>query len=157
MGTPARHCIQYVRPVTGLYDQNEELPLPLPRQSEATFSANEQLVVPLTEMFPPHDLAPPPVLPRSVVPPLVPVFFVAGGFAHALVVDRWRATGASYGGYLAGRGHRLVGPLLLGIAAFIVMGYSNNAFKKLGAVSRSVDAGSWAASGALMLLAQWVL
>lgn len=48
---------------------------------------------------------------------IIPVFFVAGGFAHALVVDRWRATGASYGGYLAGRGHRLVGPLLLFVTA----------------------------------------
>lgn len=49
------------------------------------------------------------------------------------------------------------GPLLLGIVAFIVMGYSNSAFKKLGSTSRTIDAGSWALSGALMLLAQWVL
>ena len=49
------------------------------------------------------------------------------------------------------------GPLVLGIVAFIIMGYSNNAFKKLGAVSRSVDAGSWAVSGALMILVQWIL
>ena len=62
---------------------------------------------------------------------------------------------AVFVGVMVARG--MVGPLLLGIAAFIVMGYSNNAFKKLGAVSRSVDAGSWAVSGALMLLAQWVL
>jgi hypothetical protein len=40
---------------------------------------------------------------------------------------------------------------------FIVMGYSNNAFKKLGATSRAIDAGSWAASGVLMLLAQALL
>ena len=37
------------------------------------------------------------------------------------------------------------------------MAYSNNAFKKLGGVSRAIDAGSWALSGVLMLLAQWVL
>jgi hypothetical protein len=47
----------------------------------------------------------------------------------------------------------LVGPVCLGILAFVVMGYSNNAFKKLGAISRAIDAGSWAASGGLMLLA----
>jgi hypothetical protein len=49
------------------------------------------------------------------------------------------------------------GPLILGIGAFISLGYSNNAFKNLGAVSRMVDAGSWAASGALMIAAQWVM
>ena len=45
---------------------------------------------------------------------------------------------------------------MLGILAFILMGYSSNAFKKLGAISRTIDAGSWALSGGLMLLAQWV-
>jgi hypothetical protein len=40
--------------------------------------------------------------------------------------------------------------------AFIVIGYSNSAFKKLGLVSRAIDAGSWALSGVLMLPAQWV-
>lgn len=58
-------------------------------------------------------------------------------------------------GVMVARG--MTGPLVLGIAAFVVMGYSNNAFKKLGSVSRTVDAASWAVSGALMLLAQWVL
>ena len=47
--------------------------------------------------------------------------------------------------------------LILGIVTFIVMGYSNNAFKKLGATSRAIDAGSWAASGVLMLLVQALL
>jgi surface polysaccharide O-acyltransferase-like enzyme len=51
---------------------------------------------------------------------IIPVFFVAGGFAHALVVDRTRAAGASYGAYLAGRGHRLVGPLLLFVTVIAV-------------------------------------
>ncbi len=40
----------------------------------------------------------------------------------------------------------LCGPLVLAIAAFTVMGYSNNAFKKLCSASRVVDAASWAAS-----------
>ena len=55
-------------------------------------------------------------------------------------------------GVMMARG--LCGPLVLGIVAFIVMSYSNNAFKKLGPVSRLVDAGSWAVSGGLMILAQ---
>lgn len=62
---------------------------------------------------------------------------------------------AVFVGVMVARG--MVVPMVLGIAAFIVMGYSNNAFKKLGTVSRAIDAGSWAASGALMLLAQCIL
>lgn len=62
---------------------------------------------------------------------------------------------AVFVGVMMARGQ--LGPLVLGILAFIVMGYSNNAFKKLGAVSRSVDAGSWALSGAVMILAQWLV
>lgn len=62
---------------------------------------------------------------------------------------------AVFVGVMMARGQ--TGPLVLGIIAFIVMGYSNNAFKKLGAVSRTVDAGSWAASGLLMILAQWLV
>lgn len=50
-----------------------------------------------------------------------------------------------------------LGPLVLGITAFVIMGYSNNAFKKLGAVSRTVDAGSWAVSGAVMIAVQLLL
>lgn len=62
---------------------------------------------------------------------------------------------ATFVGVMMARG--LLGPLLLGILAFVIMGYSNNAFKKLGAASRTVDAGSWAASGVLMILAQLLL
>lgn len=47
-------------------------------------------------------------------------------------------------------------PLVLGIVAFVIMGYSNNAFKKLGGVSRAIDAGSWGVSGLVMILAQWL-
>ncbi len=43
---------------------------------------------------------------------IIPVFFVAGGFAHALLVDKMRAEGTSYGRFLANRGRRLIGPLL---------------------------------------------
>jgi hypothetical protein len=50
-----------------------------------------------------------------------------------------------------------LGPLVLGVLTFIIMGYSNNAFKKLGGISRTVDAGSWAASGAVMIAVQLLL
>jgi hypothetical protein len=62
---------------------------------------------------------------------------------------------AVFVGVMVARG--MTGPLILGIVTFIVMGYSNNAFKKLGATSRAIDAGSWAASGVLMLLVQALL
>lgn len=43
---------------------------------------------------------------------IMPLFFVAGGFAHTLTLDRIRASGgASLGYWLAGRGRRLLGPL----------------------------------------------
>ncbi len=43
---------------------------------------------------------------------IMPLFFVAGGFAHTLTLDRLRAAGgASIGHWLAGRGRRLLGPL----------------------------------------------
>ncbi|MFT3875012.1 MAG: acyltransferase [Propioniciclava sp.] len=45
---------------------------------------------------------------------IMPLFFVAGGFAHTLTLDRLRAAGgASVGHWLAGRGRRLVGPLMV--------------------------------------------
>lgn len=62
---------------------------------------------------------------------------------------------ATFVGVMMARGQ--LGPLILGILAFVIMGYSNNAFKKLGAVSRSVDAGSWVASGVVMIVVQFLL
>ena len=44
---------------------------------------------------------------------IIPLFFIAGGFAHALVVDKVRAEARGYTFYLASRAHRLVGPMLL--------------------------------------------
>lgn len=44
---------------------------------------------------------------------IIPMFFIAGGFAHALVIDRMRSEGRSFSYYLAARARRLVGPLLL--------------------------------------------
>lgn len=43
----------------------------------------------------------------------IPVFFIAGGFAHALLVDRMHREGTGYARFLANRGRRLAGPLLL--------------------------------------------
>ncbi len=57
-------------------------------------------------------------------------------------------------GVMMARG--MLGSLTLGTAAFIVMGYSGNAFKKNGAYARSVDAGSWALSVVLMVIAQMI-
>ncbi len=59
---------------------------------------------------------------------------------------------STFVGVMMARGQ--LGPLLFGIFAFIIMAYSNNAFKKLGAVSRTIDAGSWAASGVVMIVVQ---
>jgi len=44
---------------------------------------------------------------------IIPLFFIAGGFAHAFVIDRLRSQGRTYTYYLASRARRLVGPLLL--------------------------------------------
>ncbi len=62
---------------------------------------------------------------------------------------------AVFVGVMMARGQ--TGLLIFGIVTFIVMAYSTNAFKKLGAISRTVDAGSWALSGGLMIASQWLL
>ena len=53
--------------------------------------------------------------------------------------------------------HGMIGPPPLAIGTFIEMAYSNSAFNKLGNVARRVEAGSWAASGVLMVVAQWLV
>lgn len=55
--------------------------------------------------------APTYLYPLSWILMIMPLFFVAGGFGHALVVDRLRRTGLGYPYFLASRGRRLVGPL----------------------------------------------
>ncbi|MFG1797527.1 acyltransferase family protein [Nocardia sp. NPDC049149] len=47
---------------------------------------------------------------------VMPLFFLAGGFANTLIVDRWRATGATYGEYLGPRIRRLTAPVLALVA-----------------------------------------
>jgi len=44
---------------------------------------------------------------------VIPVFFIAGGYANALLVDRMRQQGTTYAHFLANRGRRLIGPLIL--------------------------------------------
>ncbi|WP_040160936.1 acyltransferase family protein [Nigerium massiliense] len=51
----------------------------------------------------------------------IPVFFIAGGFGHALTIDRMRRERSGYGHYLANRGRRLVGPLLVFVTVWAVV------------------------------------
>ena len=53
---------------------------------------------------------------------IVPVFFVAAGYANAVVVDKWRASGAPYSTFLVLRGGRLLGPMTFFFAAFTLVG-----------------------------------
>lgn len=57
--------------------------------------------------------APTYLYPLTWVLMIMPLFFVAGGFAHTLTVDRMHREGTSLGHFLAGRGRRLVGPLVV--------------------------------------------
>jgi len=54
---------------------------------------------------------------------IMPLFFVAGGFAHTLTVDRMHREGTSAGHYLASRGRRLIGPLVV-FVTFCAIGFS---------------------------------
>ena len=47
---------------------------------------------------------------------IIPVFFVAAGFANALIVDRAASSGTPYAGYLVQRIRRLLGPMTLFLA-----------------------------------------
>lgn len=58
----------------------------------------------------------------SWVATIIPVFFVAAGYANAVVVDTWRASGDNYGRFLTVRGSRLLGPLTLFVAVFTLIG-----------------------------------
>lgn len=51
---------------------------------------------------------------------VMPVFFLCGGYAHAIVIDKMRARGTGLGHYLANRGRRLVGPTTVFITFFTV-------------------------------------
>lgn len=67
--------------------------------------------------------APGPVLwAVSWVATIIPIFFVAAGFANAVVVDKWRASGASYASFLTLRGSRLLGPMSFFLVVFTSVG-----------------------------------
>ncbi|ROR55943.1 acyltransferase-like protein [Luteococcus japonicus] len=51
---------------------------------------------------------------------VMPLFFVAGGFAHALVVDKMRQRGTGLAHYYANRGRRLIGPTTVFITFFAI-------------------------------------
>ncbi|MFT4111010.1 acyltransferase family protein [Propionicimonas sp.] len=66
--------------------------------------------------------APGPVLwAISWVGTIIPVFFVAAGYANAVVVDTWRAGGQPYASFLTRRGSRLLGPMTLFLALCTVV------------------------------------
>lgn len=51
---------------------------------------------------------------------VMPLFFVTGGFSHAVVMDRRRQRGTSMAHYFANRGRRLVGPTTVFVTLFAV-------------------------------------
>lgn len=53
---------------------------------------------------------------------VMPLFFVAGGFANTLIHDRWRAKGQSYGEFLGLRARRLMTPLVPLIVVTLLAG-----------------------------------
>ncbi|MGC3993559.1 MAG: acyltransferase family protein [Propionicimonas sp.] len=57
----------------------------------------------------------------SWVATIIPVFFVAAGYANAVVVDTWRAGGEPYASFLTRRGSRLLGPMTLFLAVCTVV------------------------------------
>lgn len=58
----------------------------------------------------------------SWIATIIPVFFIAAGYANAVVVDKWRASGAPYSAFLTLRGSRLLGPMTTFMAAFTIIG-----------------------------------
>ena len=58
----------------------------------------------------------------SWVATIVPVFFVAAGYANAVVVDTWRASGRPYSAFLTHRGSRLLGPMTVFMVMFAGLG-----------------------------------
>jgi hypothetical protein len=53
---------------------------------------------------------------------IIPVFFVAAGYANAVVVDKWRLSGDPYARFLTVRGSRMLGPMTLFVIVFATLG-----------------------------------
>ncbi|MCA0294394.1 MAG: hypothetical protein LCH96_03590 [Actinobacteria bacterium] len=67
--------------------------------------------------------APGPVLwAVSWVATIIPLFFVAAGYANAVVVDTWRASGGPYSTFLTKRASRQLGPLSFFLLVFTLAG-----------------------------------
>lgn len=58
----------------------------------------------------------------SWVATVVPIFFVAAGYANTVVVDKWRASGAPYASFLTLRGSRLLGSMTVFTIMFTLIG-----------------------------------
>lgn len=58
----------------------------------------------------------------SWVATIIPVFFVAAGYANAVVVDKWRTSGEPYAAFLTLRGSRLLGPMTFFMIVFTAVG-----------------------------------
>ena len=80
---------------------------------------------------------------------VMPVFFIVGGYANAVSLDSAARKGIGYAGWLAGRLHRLVVPLLVLLLAWAVLGLVMFA---LGAAPATLRLGSQAA-----LIPTWFL
>jgi peptidoglycan/LPS O-acetylase OafA/YrhL len=53
---------------------------------------------------------------------VMPIFFIVGGYSNAVSLESSRRKGIAYAGWLAGRLHRLVGPVLVLIVAWAGIG-----------------------------------
>lgn len=65
--------------------------------------------------------APTVVYPLTWILMIMPLFFVAGGFANSVTIDRLRGTPHPYATYLRERGRRLTGPTLLFVTTSAVI------------------------------------
>ena len=59
---------------------------------------------------------------------VMPIFFIVGGYSNAVSLESARRKGIAYGGWLAGRLHRLVAPLLVLIIAWALIGLTMGFF-----------------------------
>ncbi|WP_433684687.1 acyltransferase family protein [Nocardia sp. CA-119907] len=66
---------------------------------------------------------------------VMPMFFLAGGFANTLIVDRYRARGRTYGDYLGLRVRRLTTPMIALIAFIVALDVGLDAFSERAAAA----------------------
>ena len=63
----------------------------------------------------------PPWWPVTWVTMLLPLFFVAGGYGHAVSIDRMHTQGTTLARFLVNNGRRIIGPLLLFTGAVVLI------------------------------------